>query len=545
MMIFEAMCIAKWIGWKHSDETTQDFAMKDLTTSVYSFEKLIQGNFLYVDKTEYVWQLIRPANEMYFLSRPRRFGKSLLISTLKAVFEGKRELFKGLALYDKPYDWRQYPVLHIDMATCDARSENDLRDYLVRMMTRLAQLHNVKVNIQRSQLASSFSDLIEKVAGASQVVILLDEYDKPIIENIVQPDIKSIRDTLADFYSAIKAKMDYERFVFMTGVSKFSHVSLFSKLNNLTDITIDSNYAEMLGFTETEIRKCFADRIPEAAKANALTEDELMAQLLSWYDGYRFSRADIHVCNPVSISKFFMQGYGFSNYWDNTGTPIFLLKLMEKQAYDHESALNKWYGESIFSSYELDHLDITGMLWQTGYLTIKDVSKDEYGMLYRLDFPDKEVQATFNGRLIEFYAGEGRGNEILSQLRMFVSAIRNDLDGFLKLFQSFLASIDYRLHIKQEKYYQTIFFIVFKFLDAAIEAESCTNQGRIDAYIRTAKTIYIFEFKLDKSPDEALEQIIDRRYYEKFQSCCLPIRMVGVNFDSTKGQIDDWKECCS
>ena len=177
--------------------------MKDLTTSIYNFEKLIQGNFLYVDKTEYIWQLIRPASEMYFLSRPRRFGKSLLISTLKAVFEGKRELFKGLALYDKPYDWRQYPVLHLDMANCDARSEADLRDYLVRMMTRLAQLHNVDVNIQRHQLASSFSDLIEKVAGTSQAVLLLDEYDKPILENIDQPGVTAIRDILADFYSAI------------------------------------------------------------------------------------------------------------------------------------------------------------------------------------------------------------------------------------------------------------------------------------------------------------------------------------------------------
>ncbi|MBO4512521.1 MAG: AAA family ATPase, partial [Victivallales bacterium] len=245
--------------------------MKDLTTSICSFEDIIQGNFLYVDKTEYVWQLIRPAKEMYFLSRPRRFGKSLLISTLKAVFEGKRELFKGLALYDKPYDWKQYPVLHLDMANCDAHSENDLRDYLVRMMTRLAQLHNVDVDIQRNQLASSFSDLIEKVAGTSQAVILLDEYDKPILENIVQPDIKSIRDTLADFYSAIKAKMDCERFVFMTGVSKFSHVSLFSKLNNLTDITLNRNFAGMLGFTEEDVRKYFADRMPDAAKANEIT----------------------------------------------------------------------------------------------------------------------------------------------------------------------------------------------------------------------------------------------------------------------------------
>lgn len=517
--------------------------MKDLTTSCYNFEDIIRGNFLYVDKTEYVWQLIRPAKEIYFLSRPRRFGKSLLVSTLKAVFEGKRELFKGLALYDKPYDWKQYPVLHIDMANCDVHTESDLRDYLVRLMTRLARQHHVHVDIQRTQLAASFSDLIEQVAATSQVVILLDEYDKPILENIARHDIIAIRDTLADFYSAIKAEMNVERFVFMTGVSKFSHVSLFSKLNNQTDITLDPNYAGMLGFTDAEIRTYFADRIPDAAAANGISQEQLMTKLLSWYDGYRFSKADIHVCNPVSITKFFMRGFDFSNYWDSTGTPSFLLKLMEKQAYNHENALNKWYGENVFSAYELDRLDITGLLWQTGYLTIKDVSKDDYGLLYKLDFPDKEVQATFSGRFIEFFSGEGHNSEILPQLRKFVSAIRNDdLDGFLKLFQAFLANIDYRLHIKQEKYYQTIFFVVFKFLDAVVEAESCTNEGRIDAYIRTDKAIYIFEFKLDKSPDAALAQIVDNHYYEKFQNSGLPIRLIGVNFDSAKGRIDSWSE---
>ncbi|MBO4511921.1 MAG: ATP-binding protein [Victivallales bacterium] len=516
--------------------------MKDLTTSIYNFEDIIRGNFLYVDKTEYIWQLIRPAKELYFLSRPRRFGKSLLISTLKAVFEGKRELFKGLALYSKPYDWRQYPVLHLDMANCDARSEDELRDYLARMMTRLAQLHNVDVNIQTHQLASSFSDLIEKVAGTSQAVILLDEYDKPILENIDQPDVTAIRDTLADFYSAIKKEMDYERFVFMTGVSKFSHVSLFSKLNNLTDITLNQDYAGMLGFTEAEIRQYYADRIPDAAKANDVSEEELMAQLLSWYDGYRFSEADTHVCNPVSITKFFANHSKFSNYWDSTGTPSFLLKLMAKRAYNHEAALSEWYGESVFSAYELDRLNVTGMLWQTGYYTIKDVKQGTRGVKYRLGFPDKEVQDTFCIRLLEFYGNLARGTGDTLIEKMQDAIMADDLDGFLIILQGVFANIGYKLHIKDEKYYQTIFFVVFLLLGSDIEAESCTNQGRIDAYIRTNRTIFIFEFKLDKRPDEALDQIIDRRYYEKFQSCGLPVRMVGVNFDSTKGRIGEWKE---
>ncbi|MBR6059741.1 MAG: AAA family ATPase, partial [Victivallales bacterium] len=321
------------------------------------------------------------------------------------------------------------------------------------------------------------------------------------------------------------------------------HVSLFSELNNLTDITMQRDYAGMLGFSEKEIRKYFADRLSDAARSNGVSEAELMENLMAWYDGYRFSEADSHVCNPVSITKFFANSYKFSNYWDSTGTPSFLLELMRRQAYDHEAALNDWYDESVFSAYELDRLDITGLLWQTGYLTIKDIQNDGFDMLYRLDFPDREVQETFNRRLIEFYAGEENSRDAWSFARRLMSAIRReDLEGFMALFQSFLACVPYNIHLPHEKYYQTIFFIVFKLLGSRIEAESCTNAGRIDAYVRTAKTVYVFEFKLDKSSDEAVGQILDRRYYEKFQGCGLPIRLIGVNFDSSKGRIDNWEE---
>ena len=518
--------------------------MKNLTTYVYNFEELIKGDFLYVDKTEYIWNLIRPSSEGYFLSRPRRFGKSLLISTLKAIFEGKRELFKGLALYDKPYKWEQFPIIHLrfgDYSPLKDTAEK-VDAYLLDKVTTIADTNSVSLPSD-CDASTAFGKLIDAMATKKQVVILVDEYDKPILDNIANRNVGEILKCLKGFYSVLKDRNEQERLLFITGVSKFCHVSLFSELNNLTDITLKRQYAGMLGFTEAEVRECFADRIPEAARANGVQEEELMRRLMEWYDGYRFSDAGIHVCNPVSITKFFANDYKFSNYWDSTGTPSFLLELMGKRAYDHEAALGEWYGESIFAAYELDRLDITGLLWQTGYLTIKDTDRDDFGMLYKLDFPDKEVQATFTGRLIEFYAEEGRGNETLAQMRMFATAIRkDDLQGFMRLFQAFLANIDYRLHIPHEKYYQSIFFTVFKFLGASIEAESCTNQGRIDAYIRTATTIYIFEFKLDKSAEEAVGQILDRRYYEKFQNCGLPIRLIGVNFDSEKGCIEKWAE---
>ncbi|MBQ7178505.1 MAG: ATP-binding protein [Victivallales bacterium] len=517
---------------------------KDLTSSVYTFEDLIQGNFLYVDKTEYIWQLIRPAIGMYFLSRPRRFGKSLLLSTLKAIFDGKKELFKGLAIYGKPYKWNQYPIIHIDFSNSDLDTAKDVREFLQDELSELSR--TLKLPLRGHSLSKQFEYLIKDAALSSpmkKVVVLVDEYDKPILSNITNPaQCQRILKVLKGFYSNIKKGEKYTRLAFVTGVSKFCHVSLFSDLNNLTDITLNPQFAGMLGFTEDEIRHYFADRIADAAKASTVTSDDLITKLLDWYDGYRFSEADTHVCNPVSVSSFFQPPYQFKNYWDSTGTPTFLLELMRKQAYDYEAALNDWYDEGIFAAYELDRLDTTGMLWQTGYLTIKETRQRITGTQYLLDFPDREVKQTFMGRILEIYGGLRQGLPI-SMIQDFYDAISNDdPDGFMTILQSLFAGINYDLHIPNEKYYQTIFIIVFRLLGIFVEAEAQTNEGRIDAYVRTSKTVYIFEFKLNKNAKKAVNQIVDRHYYEKFQSCGLPIRMVGVNFNSEKGRIDGWKE---
>ncbi len=518
--------------------------MKKITSSIFVFEKLRNEGYLYIDKTELLWKLIDPPGESYFLSRPRRFGKSLLISTLKAIFEGKKELFKGLAIYEKEYEWKQYPVIHLSFADYTPMKNNaeKVDAYLLDKVATIAESHSIKLP-SGIDSATAFGKLIDGMYKKGQVVILVDEYDKPILGNITNENIGDILKCLKGFYGVLKDRNAMERLLFVTGVSKFCHMSLFSELNNLTDITLDVDYAELLGFTEEEVKKYYADRIPAASKAHGISEEALLSKILEWYDGYRFSEADIHVCNPVSLSSFFRNKFKFSNYWDDTGTPSFLLELMRQQSYDHEAALNDWYDESIFAAYELDSLDITGMLWQTGYLTIKDIRNDGDETEYRLDFPDREVQETFNRRLIEFYAGKEKSRDAWSLVRKFRTAIRkDDLDGFMTLFQSFLANISYQIKIPEEKYYQSIFFVVFKLLGASIEAESCTNEGRIDAYVRTEKTVYIFEFKLDKTADSAISQIADRHYYEKFQSCGLPIRMIGVNFNSEKGRIDSWKE---
>ncbi|MBP5639134.1 MAG: AAA family ATPase, partial [Victivallales bacterium] len=314
--------------------------MKKINLNTASFEKLIANDRLYIDKTEYVWRLLDSGDTEFFLARPRRFGKSLFVSTLKALFQGRRELFRGLAIDTKDYDWQEYPIIHLDFGACNVKTAEKLEAYLNHLLAKEAE--SLRLMLREEGASVRFENLISDVAALSktgQVVILVDEYDKPILGNIDNPEVSSILTVLKGFYSVIKTYEDIVRFAFITGVSKFAHVSLFSELNNLTDITLEPDYAEMLGFTEAEIRDYFADRIPLAAKANGVSEEEMMQTLLKWYDGYRFSDADTHVCNPVSLVNFFSKGYKFSNYWDSTGTPEFLVKLSREREYDYETAI--------------------------------------------------------------------------------------------------------------------------------------------------------------------------------------------------------------
>ena len=372
-------------------------------------------------------------------------------------------------------------------------------------------------------------------------MVLIDNYDSPLVNNLSNPNVQELYDIFFGFYSTLKKDEAKIRFALLTGEHKIQLADhLFGGLNNLTDLTLRPEFAGMLGFSEAEVREYFADRIPLAAAACGLSEEELMAKLLKWYDGYRFSKAETHVCNPVSLASFFANGYEFANYWDDTGTPSVLLKLGRHQGYDYEAALEETYDEGIFAAYELDRIDLTGMLWQTGYLTIKEVRQSEFGARYRLDFPDLEVRQTFLKRLVEIYGDLPQGSGT-SQMARFLEAIRqDDLDGFLTCFQAFLARIPYEMHLSNEKYYQTVFYVVFSMMGIYIEAESHTNAGRIDAFIKTATTVFIFEFKLNRRPVRAISQIRDRRYYEKFLDCGLPIVLVGANFDSAKGQLDHW-----
>jgi len=512
--------------------------MKALTSSVYSFEKLVNGGYLYVDKTEYIWQLINHVGESYFLSRPRRFGKSLTLSTLKAVFEGKKELFKGLAIYDKPYDWKPYPIIHLSFGDYNVMSDavRELPDYLMAKVQRIAQEYSIRLEGGTPGLC--FGYLIDQLSKQDQVVILVDEYDKPILDNISSPDVKKIQQCLKGFYSVLKDRNTQERLLFVTGVSKFSHVSLFSDLNNLTDITMDARYATMLGYTQEELETNFSDRI--AAVAGGRDLDEFKAEIREWYNGYRFHSNSTTVYNPVSLAKFFESGGEFNNYWFSTGTPSFLLELIKKQRFNFEEVLKSPVSNFAFDAYEIDRLNPLTLLLQTGYLTIDSAVKRYGDTAYQLRFPNLEVKGSFETYLAGHCSGL-RVDQVKDSVYKLADAVTaGDVDGFLEAMKVFFAQVPYDVHLKDENNFHLLFFSIFMLLGISIVAESKTNEGRVDAVAANEDFVFVFEFKLDKTKELALNQIKDRDYYRRYMNSGKKIFLIGVNFDMERGQIQDW-----
>jgi hypothetical protein len=514
--------------------------MKNLTTSLYTFEKIIEGDYLYVDKTEYIWKLVKDPYGIYFLSRPRRFGKSLTLSTLKAIFQNKKHLFKGLALETKPYDWKEYPVIHSDLGSSESADAPNLSQYLIETIDSLAQSYDMELS--RSGVSGRFTELIEKLASKGEkVVILIDEYDKPILDNITRENVEGIREVLENFYSVIKATEPCQRFVFLTGVSKFSKVSVFSKLNNLTDLTMDARYATMLGYTQEELERCFAEYIDQVAEVQDIERCELLDRLRDWYNGYKYHHNTESVYNPVSIGKFFESGGEFRNYWFETGTPSFLLKLAKQQQFDFEEKLSTPVGELAFSSYEIDKLKPLALLVQTGYLTIKDTVQEDQIVFYRLGFPNREVEAAFEAYLLDEYADVEKENVEYYAARIAKMLREGNIDGVMEEMRQFFVNIPYDIQIANEKYYQTIFYIIFRLIGLFIEAEARTSTGRIDAVAQTDEYVYVFEFKLDGKPDEALNQIHEKEYHRGYLNSGKEVILVGANFSMEKRNIESWK----
>lgn len=512
--------------------------MKELTSYTYSFEELIQGEFLYVDKTEYIWNMIRPRTAGYFLSRPRRFGKSLTVSTLKAIFQGKKELFNGLAISEKDYDWKPYPVIHLDMNGCKFNTVKELNHSLCGLVREAAE--DYQLSLPNDEPNQMFRNLIRQLSEKEQVVILLDEYDKPILNNLGAPHAQEILNNLKAFYSVIKAFESKARFVFVTGVSKFCHVSLFSDLNNLTDISMDYDYATMFGYTQEEFETYFADRIESACRQLKQSKKQLLPEIKQWYDGYRFHAEAEAVYNPVSLAQFFSKRYEFNNYWFSTGTPSFLMELVKKTRFDFECVLSRPVSAVAFEAFEIDKIDPLSLLLQTGYLTIKSLERKFNMPWYWLDFPNQEVSVSFNTYLLNAYVEKSRSDitnfcELLAD-----SMVNGDVDRLRKVLETFFAGISYDVHHKDESNFQNIFFAIFRLLGYYIKAESRTCDGRIDAVTETNEWIYLFEFKLDRDKS-ALEQIKAKEYFKPYLLSSKRIMLIGVNFDTESGKLSDWQ----
>ena len=504
---------------------------------IQRFEKLCEEDWVYVDKTVHIYNLVQ-GGTCYFLSRPRRFGKSMLLSTLEAYFQGKKHLFKGLAIEQLETEWAEHAVLHIDLNAKPFQKVEDLYDLLNDQLTIYEKMYD-SVAVDKSP-EGRLRQLIRaaKQKTGRNVVVLVDEYDKPILENISSPDISAIRDTLADFYSSIKKEAECERFVFITGVSKFCHVSLFSKLNNLTDITMDTKYATMFGYTQDELEANFGDRI--AALAGDTTIDTYKTKIKEWYNGYRFHKNAQTVYNPVSLAYFFENNGEFNNYWFSTGTPSFLLELIKKQRFDLEKVLETPVSGFAFSAYEIDKLNPLTLLLQTGYLTI-DKAVERYGdTAYMLRFPNLEVKGSFEAYLTGDCSGLHVDQVKDSVYKLADKVSAGDVDGFLETMKVFFAKVSYDVHMKNENNFQLLFYSIFMLLGISIVAESRTNNGRIDAVATNEDFVFIFEFKLNKSDEIALQQIKERDYYRRYMNSDKKIFLIGVNFDGDAAQIDSW-----
>lgn len=507
--------------------------MKKLPIGIQSFESLRKDDYLYVDKTDLVYNLAH-GGKYFFLSRPRRFGKSLLLSTLKAYFEGKRYLFEGLAIMQLEKDWKEHPVLHLDLNTGDYTSEAGLWAMFRRHIEQWEKQYGIVPT--QDDLPSRFVNLINSLQG---VVILVDEYDKPLLQTMNDEVLQDrFRTILKSMYSVLKTCDAHIRFALLTGVSRFSHVSIFSDLNNLTDLTLNNSYAAICGITEEELRTSFTDHIAALAAQKNASIDDILARLKAMYDGYHFTASMVDVYNPFSLLNAFYCGQ-LQSFWYQSGTPTFLIKKLES---NHVDLPDLSEGRLVANS--LADTDSVGDNWvalffQTGYLTIKGYD-DDFGS-YSLGFPNREVEEGFMKSLIPHYTSRN-DNQTGTFIQQSVLALRRgDAEELLRQMQVFLAGVPYELVRPNENWYQTVVYLLCRLIGFYTQAEYHTSHGRIDMVVQTADYIYIFEFKLDLPAEVGARQIEERDYALPFANDPRRLQRVAVSFSTAKRNIDSWK----
>ena len=511
--------------------------MRKYPVGIQSFEELRKGNYVYVDKTALIYRLVE-SGKYYFLSRPRRFGKSLLVSTLEAYFLGKKELFGGLAMERLEDEWAEYPVLHVDLNTKKYENHSSLDEILNQHLEKWEAVYGDEKNDRSPE--ERFSYIIEKISTVTgrNVVILIDEYDKPMLQAIGNEELLAdYRNTLKAFYGVMKSCDSYIKFALLTGVTKFSKVSVFSDLNNLMDISLSDRFANICGITEEELYRDFREDILELGQRNGMGEKETKTALKERYDGYHFVKDGDDIYNPFSLLNTFAE-MKFGSYWFETGTPMFLVKLLQHSGYDLQRLAKEM--ASVDSLGGIDHMNTNPVpiLYQSGYLTIKGY--DSEFQVYYLGFPNREVEEGFTRFLLPCYAYLETGNPSFEIMNFVKDVRQGDADGFLRRLQSFFADSPYELARDLELHYQNVLFIVFKLLGFYTQAEYHTSHGRIDLLVKTDKYIYVMEFKLDGSAEDALQQIDDRHYARAFASDPRKLYKIGVNFSRETRGIEGW-----
>ena len=512
--------------------------MKRLPVGIQTFEKIIDGDYLYIDKTRYIWNMIHLGSYV-FLSRPRRFGKSLLISTLQAYFEGRKELFKGLYIDSVEKEWTEYPVLRFDMSMGKHMEREQLERYLIYILGENEKRFGITSdhpdpNVRMTNLISQ----VHEKTGR-KVVVLIDEYDAPLLD-VVHEDTKLpvLRNVMRNFYSPLKAADPYLQFVFMTGITKFSQLSIFSELNNLTNISMDPEFSGLCGITKEEVLTQAQDYIEAIGTANDWTREETIDKLTQQYDGYHFSAQSSDIFNPFSLLQAFNKKR-IDNYWFASGTPTYLIEMLRKfnvvpSKIGHNRSL-----ASAFDAPTERMKTILPLLYQSGYITIKDYNQATG--IYTLDIPNNEIRVGLMESLLPNYVAEYADDGGTTVGDMYMALLNDDLDEMMRVLQAYLLTIPYCDNTNYEGHYQQLFYVIFSLFGRYVDVEVRTPTGRVDMVMRASNAIYVFELKLDRSADSAVEQINTKEYASRYALANVPVVKVGISFDSERRTIGDWK----
>ncbi len=504
---------------------------------IQNFEDLRLNNYIYIDKTKYIYKL---ANEgkYYFLSRPRRFGKSLLISTMEAYFQGKKELFDGLAIQKEETEWKSYPILHIDLNTANFREEDSLYTLLNDYLCQWESVYGTRES--ETTLALRFKGIVARIAQkeGKGVVILIDEYDKPILQTLQYSELQDKhRNMLKAFYSVLKTQDKYIKFAFITGVTKFGKVSVFSDLNNLTDISMDPRYVAICGITEDELTTNLRPGIEQLAEAYGDTIENTIEQLRMRYDGYHFKQNSVGLYNPYSVLNTLAKAE-YADYWFKTGTPTFLVDLLKLHNFKLQELSHERITSNVINGIDSISNNPIPAMYQSGYLTI--TGYDERFKKYLLGFPNREVEEGFFNFLLPLYTSAGDSSQFM--VDEFIRDVEAaNVEQFMKRLTTFFASTNYQVAGNAELYFQNALYLIFKIMGFHIQVEFPTSDGRIDVIMQTADYIYIIECKLDGSADEALRQIEEKQYAAPFAMDKRRLIKIGINFSSKTRGVESWR----